>query len=334
MARAWLGAVIAGVLALIGGTTAASAQPQQDFATWLAGLRSEALHRGISPATLDTALAGVTPIDRVIELDRRQPEFTMTFEQYLAHVVSPERVESGRQHLVHQKKVLSAVARRYGVPAPVVVAMWGIESDYGRLTGNFGVVPALATLAYDGRRSQYFRGELMDALKMVEAGVPPSRMRGSWAGAMGQCQFMPSTYLKYAKAWTGADQPDIWTTPPDVFASAANYLAGIGWNPKQRWGRAVRLPKHGMASVLFGLETKRSLREWRKLGLRQADGKPLPGPAGMQASLVRAETGKGDDVGHGAPYLVYNNFRVLMRWNRSVFFALAAGTLADRLSNK
>ncbi len=334
MARAWLGALVGGILALSGGCGVALAQPRQDFDGWLAGVRSEALKRGISQATVDATLADIKPIERVIELDRRQPEFTMTFEQYMAHVVSAERVDNGRRHLVHQKKVLKAVAGRYGVPAPVVVAMWGIESDYGRSAGSFAVLPALATLAYDGRRSRYFRGELIDALKMVDEGVPSARMRGSWAGAMGQCQFMPSTYVKYARRWAGAGKPDIWTTPPDVFASAANYLAKIGWNPRQRWGRAVQLPKHGMAPVLFGLETTRSLGEWRKLGLRQADGKRLPGPAHMQASLVRAETGKEGDAGHGPPYLVYDNFRVLMKWNRSVFFALAAGTLADRLSNQ
>lgn len=346
MATAWLATVAAGVMALGLGAATAQAQaqvqpqppvqqapPREDFASWLAAVKSDAQAHGISQTTLDTALSDLQPIDRVLELDRKQPEFTLTFEEYLDHVVNPTRVETGRLLLADQKRVLAAVAKRFGVPAPVVVAMWGIESDYGRLTGNFSVVAALATLAYDGRRSQYFRGELMNSLRMIEAGVPAERMRGSWAGAMGQCQFMPSTYLKYARSFEGPGQPDIWGTPPDVFASAANYLSQIGWDGRQRWGRAVMLPEHGIAPALFGLETKLSLKEWKRLGLRLPDGKPLP-VSNLQASLVRAETGKGDDVGRGPPYLVYDNFRVLMKWNRSVFFALAAGTLADRLASK
>lgn len=311
----------------------ASAQPQQEFPQWLDGLRAEALGQGISQGTLDSALTGIQPIDRVIELDRRQPEFTMTFQTYLSHVVSPARVKAGRRQLAGHRALLAEVARRYGVPGPVVVAMWGIESDFGRLTGGFQVVPALATLAYDGRRSQYFRGELINALRMIDGGVPASSMRGSWAGAMGQCQFMPSTYLRYARRWSGDGHPDIWASEADVFASAANYLSQIGWTVDHGWGRQVKLPKHGMAQALFGLERTRSLREWNKLGLRQANGRPLP-KSDLQASLIRAETGKGEDVGRGTPYLVYDNFRVFMKWNRSTFFALAAGTLADRLATK
>lgn len=328
--RGWIG-WLAGVVWLW--CAAAQAQPQQEFPLWLDGLRSEALAQGISQATLDTTLAGLQPIDRVIELDRRQPEFTMSFAGYLSHVVNPGRVKAGRRQLAQHRKLLAEVARRFGVPAPVVVAMWGIESDFGRLSGGFQVVPALATLAYDGRRSQYFRGELMNALKMVDGGVPGSSMRGSWAGAMGQCQFMPSTYLRYARHWSGEGRPNIWTDEADVFASAANYLSQLGWNAGHGWGRAVKLPKHGMASALFGLDRKHSLREWNKLGLRQANGKPLP-KSDLEASLIRAETAKGEDAGKGPPYLVYDNFRVVMKWNRSVFFALAAGTLADRLTTK
>lgn len=313
--------------------TQAPLAAQPDFAAWLDGLRAEALSRGIRPMTLDAALSDVKPIDRVLELDRRQPEFTLTFDEYLSRVVNPQKVEKGRQRLADHRKLLQDVAKRYGVPAAVIVAMWGIESDYGRLTGGYPVVPALATLAYDGRRSQYFRGELMHALEMIDGGVPAERMKGSWAGAMGQCQFMPSTYVKYAQSWLGTERPDIWQIPPDVFASTANYLSQIGWDPHQRWGRAVRLPKRELAPALFGLEVKKSLTEWRTLGIRLPDGKSLPASP-LQASLVRAETGKGKDVGKGPPYLVYDNFRVIMKWNRSVFFAIAAGTLSDKLAGR
>ncbi len=323
-----------GLLALWLGCVPAMAAAPQDFAAWLAGLRQDAAAQGIGQTTLDQALTDIQPIDRVLELDRRQPEFSLTFDEYLDHVLTPARLTDGRTLLHQQKALLSDIAGHFGVPAAVLVAMAGIESNYGRSTGGFSVVAALATLAYDGRRSQYFRTELIDALKIVDRGMPARTMQGSWAGAMGQCQFMPSTYLKYARKWKGEGSPDIWRDQADVFASTANYLSQIGWKTGQTWGRAVKLPPHGIAAPLLGLDGKRSLKEWGKLGLRLPDGKPLPSRSDIQASLIRAETGKGDDVGKGPPYLVYDNFRVLMKWNRSVFFALAAGTLADRLGSK
>ena len=225
MGRSWFAAVTASLVAFCFAAASAVAQPQQDFGTWLAGVRADAAARGISRATLDMVLADIQPIDRVLELDRRQPEFTLTFGQYLGHVVTPARVRDGQWNLTIHRKLLVAVGRHHGVPPRVIVAMWGIESDYGRATGGFSVVPALATLAYDGRRSQYFRTELMNALQIIDNGVPAAQMRGSWAGAMGQCQFMPSTYLKFARKWSGSGAPDIWRNTPDVFASAANYLA-------------------------------------------------------------------------------------------------------------
>lgn len=335
MARGfWRGIGGAGLLALWLGTSPAMAEQQQDFATWLAAMRGDALAHGIGQATVDQALSDVQPIDRVLELDRQQPEFTMSFDEYLGHVVSPDRLKDGQSLLKQHKSLLSDIARHFAVPPRVLVAMWGIESNYGRNAGGFSVVSALATLAYDGRRSQYFRTELINALKIVDKGIPAKAMQGSWAGAMGQCQFMPSTYLKYARKWQGEGSPDIWGDQADVFASAANYLSQIGWKAGQTWGRAVQLPQHGIAAPLLGLDSKRSLKEWGKLGLRLPDGKPLPARSDIRASLIRAETGKGDDIGKGQPYLVYDNFRVLLKWNRSVFFALAAGTLADRLESK
>ncbi len=333
MARWGLGTVAGGLTALWLSIGTALAQPEKDFPTWLAEVKAEAVQKGISEATVSQALDGVQPIDRVLELDRKQPEFTLTFDEYLARVTPPARIKQGRTLLAQNKKLLHAISAQYQVPPNVVVAMWGIETDFGRLTGGFQVVPALATLAYDGRRSQYFRGELMNALTIIDKGIPAERMRGSWAGAMGQCQFMPSTYLRYARPWQGNGPADIWTNQADALASAANYLSSIGWNPHQSWGRAVKLPPHGIAPQLIGLDNKRSLKEWSKLGIRLPNGKPLP-KSDIEASLIRAETGKGDDVGVGKPYLVYDNFRVIMKWNRSTFFALGAGTLADRLASK
>ena len=335
MRRWWGGALAALVLALVSFPASAQTPTQsrtRDFAAWLSGVREEARAKGIGPAGV-AALDGVKPIEQVLAFDRRQPEFTLSFTGYIAHIVTPARLKRGRTLMAQHRALLAAVSKRYHVPGRFVVALWGIESDFGRATGGFPVVAALATLAYDGRRSAYFRGELLQALRIADGGaVPPQAMTGSWAGAMGQCQFMPSTYRKWAQSWNGDGRPDIWRRTADVFASTANYLAGIGWDEHLTWGRKIRLPPH-IDKSLFGLGTRRTLKEWSRLGVRRADGGPLP-ERDVPASLVRAETGKGGDVGKGPPYLVYDNFRVLMQWNRSVFFAIAAGTLADRLSSR
>lgn len=333
MKRRLLGILASGACFLAGLTLPAQAEQQQDFPTWLESFKADALSKGIHQETLDSALGDIQPIDRVLELDRRQPEFTLTFQQYLAHVVTPARVKQGQKLLAANKTLLTDVSRKYHVPAKVIVAMWGIETDYGHATGGFSVVPALATLAYDGRRSQYFRGELVNALKILDNGsISAKQMRGSWAGAMGQCQFMPSTYLRYAQDWSGSGSPDIWGKKADVFASAANYLSQLGWNSSVGWGRRVKLPKT-LDPALIGLTVKKSYKDWNKLGVRQSNGKPLPKSA-VVVSLVRAETGKGSDVGHGTPYLVTDNFRAYMSWNRSTFFALAAGMLADQIASR
>ena len=303
-------------------------EPEQSFDTWLAAFKAEALGKGISQATLDSAFTDVRTIDRVVELDRKQPEFTLTFQWYMGSVVSDRRIVDGKAALKRQRALLKAVSAKYGVPPAQIVALWGIESNFGRSTGTFPVVAALATLAYDGRRSQYFRGELMRALEMVQGGVPAERMRGSWAGAMGQCQFMPSTFRKYAVHWgegTATAAPDIWGSEADVFASAANYLASIGWKKDERWGREVKLPARGIGDSLLGLDKTHSVTEWNKLGVRQANGKPLPS-SNVRASLVRAAD--------GPAYLVYDNFKVIMQWNRSTLFGVAAGTLADRIASR
>ncbi len=298
-----------------------------DFAAFLAGVRAEAAAKGIGPAGT-RALDGLHPLDRVVALDRKQPEFTLTFAQYLAHVVSPRKVAEGRKMMAENRALLARIHRRYGVQPRFVVALWGIESDYGRLMGTFPIVGSLATLAWDGRRSAYFRGELLDALRILDQGhVQPDAMIGSWAGAMGQCQFMPSTFLKYAQDFDGDGRRDLWSDRADVLASAANYLSHLGWKGDETWGRAVRLPRRFPAR-LIGLDTRKSLAEWRRLGVRTADGRPVPRRRDMQASLVRAE---GD---HGPVFLVYDNFRAVMKWNRSTFFALAAGHLADKIAHR
>jgi membrane-bound lytic murein transglycosylase B len=300
---------------------------EADFATWLGGVRQEALSRGIRAATLDRALAGLQPIPRVLELDRRQPETTLRFDEYLQRVVTPARVATARQRLSENRALLDEIGGKYGVQPRFIVALWGIESDFGRLTGGFPVVAALATLAYDGRRSAFFRGELMAALKILDHGdVTPEAMVGSWAGAMGQSQFMPSSFLTYAVDYHGDGRRDIWHRREDVFASIANYLSRIGWRGDQNWGREVRLPP-GFDMAQAGIETRKPLREWQRLGLRRSDGGDLP-TLEASASLVRPGGNAGPAL------LVYDNYRAILKWNNSLFFASAVGYLADRMEER
>lgn len=314
-------------LQLFAGSVFAQENPQPDFSGFLVGIRAEAAAKGIRPETLEAALGGVEHIDRVIELDRRQPEFTMSFKTYMDRVVSPAKVEKGRRMLAENRAVLTKIEAQYGVQAKYVVALWGIETDYGRVTGGYPVVSALATLAFDGRRSAYFRGELMNALQILDEGhIAAPAMLGSWAGAMGQCQFMPSSFLRFAADWDGDGRRDIWTTRADVLASAANYLSQSGWKGDQTWGRAVKLPAK-FDKNMVGLSTRKSLAEWTKLGVRNSNGQALP-KAMLEASLVMP------DNGNGAAFLVYDNFRTTLKWNRSTFFALAVGHLAERIGGK
>jgi membrane-bound lytic murein transglycosylase B len=321
------GATALAVAAGGAGATAQEVVPARDFGSFLHELEADAVSRGIRAETVHGALDGIQHIDRVIELDRKQPEFTFTLQEYLARVVSPQKVEKGRRMLAENRAVLAEIEHRYGVQPKYVVALWGIETDYGRVTGGFQVIPALATLAFDGRRSTYFRGELMDALKIVDDGhVPANAMLGSWAGAMGQCQFMPSSFLKFAEDWNGDGRRDIWTTRTDVLASAANYLSKSGWHGDESWGRPVKLPAK-FSERLIGLDQKRAVTEWAKLGVKAANGQPLP-KSTLEGSIIRP------DNGGGAAFLVYDNFRVVMKWNRSTSFALAAGQLAEKIGGK
>lgn len=310
-------------------TTPAEAEPQpvQTFPDWLVELKSEAAERGISRTILDEALDGIDPIPRVIELDRSQPEFTLTFRQYITRVAPKNRIAIGRKKLAQNRDILNRVSREFGVPPHMIVALWGMETDFGRLTGGFKVIPALATLAHDGRRSAFFRKELMNALTILDQGhITPAKMIGSWAGAMGQCQFMPSSFLNFAVDGNNDGRKDIWKDPSDIFSSAANLLVGNGWQSGWTWGRPVRLPDVFNMGV-EGLETKKSLAEWQALGIRRLDGRDLP-KAAIEASLIMPD---GPDSG---VYLVYDNYHAILRWNRSSYFALTAGYLADRIAGK
>jgi peptidoglycan lytic transglycosylase B len=297
---------------------------EEDFAAWLEGFRADALAAGIQPATLDLALEGLQPIPRVIELDRQQPESTRTYEQYLRRVVSPERRQAAREHLAQDRALLGEIGRRYGVQPRFIVALWGVEASFGAAPGHMPVIGALATLAFDGRRSAFFRSELINALKIVEQDqISPKEMLGSWAGAMGQVQFMPSTFLLYAVNYRGDGSPDIWHRREDVFASIANYLAQSGWHADETWGRVVQIPA-GFDPALIGPDTLKPLAEWRKLGVRRTDGGPLP-IRDLSASLLRPGGTEGPTL------LAYDNFRVLLKWNKSSYFASAVCFLADSM---
>ena len=305
----------------------AYAQTDPAFAAWLEGVRAEALDAGIRKETVDASFEGVAPIARVIELDRRQPESTLTFEQYVERIVSKARIDRGRARLSENSPLLREVAAKFGVQPRFVVALWGIETNFGQNTGGFSVIAALATLAYDGRRSKYFRGELLNALRIVDQGhIAPGNMKGSWAGAMGQSQFMPSSFMNYAYDYDGDGAKDIWNTSADVFASAANYLSGVGWNADITWGREVRLPE-GFDPALADIKVVKKLNEWQALGVRRADGRDLPARE-IPASVIFPG-------GAGGPaYVVYDNYRALLRWNRSLYFATAVGLLSDKIAER
>ncbi len=296
-----------------------------EFGAWRADVRAEAARAGIGEAALG-ALDRAAPIERVIELDRRQPEGRYTFTDYRDRVINDARVEKGRRLLAEHRELLARTEARYGVPAEIIVALWGIESSFGEFKGRFPVIDALATLAYDGRRADFFKGELLSALKIIDNGdVTADGMYGSWAGAMGQSQFMPSTYLGYAVDADGDGRRDIWTDLPDTFASMANYLSRMGWDGAYIWGRPVRAPTD-VAGRYGGLDEAAGLDVWERRGVRRQDGSTLP-KAPIDASLLAL----GENEGEAPYYLVYNNYRVLMRWNRSTYFATSVGLLADAL---
>lgn len=293
------------------------------FAKWRDGFRDRAIAAGITPATFDRAFAGVEPLPSVIAHDRAQPETHLAFDDYVRRLASPSRRAGVREHLAQNRELLAEIGRHYGVQPRFIVALWGVETDFGRASGGYPVIASLATLAYDGRRAALFNRELIAALRIVQRDhIDPKQLRGSWAGAMGQCQFMPSSFLAYAVSYRRDGLPDIWHRRADIFASIANYLARLGWRDDQTWGRYVRVPRH-LPESLVGLHVERSLEDWRRLGLRRADGGPLPVVAGMKASLLMPE---GSD---GPKLLVYGNFRILLRWNNSQAFATSVGLLAD-----
>ncbi len=297
------------------------------FGLWLVGVQEEARMQGISQKTLDEAFANTALIDDIIRLDRKQPEGTKTLPEYLSNVISQNRIDEGKRLLEEYKDVLSTIEKEYAVDKEVIVALWGIETSYGENTGNYPIVDALATLAYDGRRSDFFRAELMKALRILEEDhIDADAMSGSWAGAMGQCQFMPSSFMRYAVDYNRDGKRDIWNTPEDVFASIAHYLHSEGWKLDGEVAMPVSLPEK-FGAALTDIATIKSTHEWKKLGVTYNDGSALPDNA-EQASVIMV--GRDADA---VPYIVYGNYKVILHWNKSRYFATAVDMLTEEIRN-
>ncbi len=297
----------------------------QEFDGWLSGFRSRAAAEGISAATFDRAFAAVRFRPDVIERDRNQSEFTKTLWDYLDTAVSEERVRNGQAALASHAATLDAIEARYGVEKEVVAAIWGLESAYGTFRGDRPIIDSLATLAHEGRRAAFFEAELIAALKIIQAGdVAAERMTGSWAGAMGHTQFMPTSFLARAVDFDGDGRRDIWSDDPtDALASTAAYLAGFGWQRGQPWGVEVRVP-HGFDYTLAGERVKKPAAEWARLGIRAADGATVPdhGPASILLPAGAA----------GAAFMIFPNFAVIERYNPADAYVIGVGHLADRIA--
>jgi membrane-bound lytic murein transglycosylase B len=296
------------------------------FSEWLSELRVEAAQKGISKITIDSALKNAALNKRVIELDLHQPEFTQTLWTYLKKRISTRIIIRGKMLLVKHQDLLARVAEKHKVQPRFLVAFWALETHFGDYTGSFPLINSLVTLAYDKRRGEYFRKQLFATLTIMDKGDIKYDVKASWAGAMGQCQFMPDTYSKYAIDFDGDSKRDLWGSLPDVFGSAANYLSKSGWDDTKTWGREVKLPEK-FNLELTGLDTIKDIKQWQKLGVRQTDGKNLP-RVDIAGSIILP-------VGFKGPaFLVYKNFRTIMIWNRSILYAIAVGHLADRIDGK
>ena len=326
------------IIAVVANVAPAAAQDDA-FQTYLRGVAQRAIAQGVSPATAARELAGLTLNDRVVALDRAQPGNPQSasfspFAPYRAEHVDAARIGRGRAVYQAQRPRLAAIERETGVPEEIMVAIWGHETNYGSYTGNFDLIRSLASLAYDGRRRALFEGELIAALKMIDRGTPRSQLKGNWAGATGNPQFLPSIYLRLARDGDGDGRADIWTSQADTLASIANYFTNAGWRPGQPWGVAVAVPAgYDRASVRNRLVSPRcprvfqrhsgwrSMAEWRALGL-MPQGRAWPADD-VQATLIEPD-------GEGATaYLVTGNYRVILDYNCSNFYALSVGLLAD-----
>lgn len=327
----WRYAARLGFLSVVMAASAAHAQVDEGFARWLAGFKEKAAAQGISQRTIDDALTGIEPDAQVVTLDQKQPENKVTLTKYISNTLPQRRIERARRMMHEYHDTLHAIGKKYGVQPKYIVALWAIESDFGDNKGEFSVVQSLATLAYEGRRADFFGKELLSALTILDTEhMRSDELSGSWAGAMGDCQFMPSTYLSFAVDGNGDGKRDIWDSPPDIFASIANYLHSLGWNAKQGWGRAAVVPDDFSVSDA-DISVGKPASYWRKRGLKYGRDngdvnaiRPIPN---SDTTLYAMYPGTEDE---GA-YLVTENYKALLQWNRSRYFATAVGTLADAI---
>ncbi len=300
----------------------------ENFEDYILKLKTEARSKGISEQVITQAFEDVTYKPRAVKADRNQPEKKLTLDEYIPRAVPNWKVKQAKALYKKHYDDLQRIGEIYGVQPRFIVALWGVESNFGKFTGNYNIIDALSTMAYEGRREAFFRKETMSALQILDEGhIDFKDFKGSWAGAMGQCQFMPSSFLAYAADGNGDERKDIWKTKADVFASTANYLSQFGWQDDYTWGRQVTVPQD-LDSNYEGrsADKGRYLQDWAKLGITRLNGKPLPKlDEDIKAWLIMP------DDHNGRAYLVYNNYNVLMKWNRSYYFALAVSHLADRI---
>lgn len=316
--------IIGSVNVKAAGNSNATLNAEDSFSNWKLSLKPQMLKQGAPESLVDEIIDSLTYLPKVIKLDRRQPEGTMTHEEYLTKVIPEWKVKRARKEYKKNLTLLQNAAQKTGVPAHYIVSLWGKETNFGTVTGNYSVPSSLATLAFDGRRAKFFHRELMAAVKILAEGHIKLRdMKGSWAGAMGNCQFMPTSFLESAVDGNNDGKKDIWTDKEDIFASMGNYLARYGWDEKKTWGRQVKLSKP-FSHYTLGKKGKRKLTDWQSQGVRRMNGNSLP-DVELDAYLIAPGGEK------GRIYLVYPNFDIIMRWNRSHYFATGVGYLADRI---
>ncbi|MDB2589692.1 lytic murein transglycosylase [Candidatus Thioglobus sp.] len=296
----------------------------QSFEDFLLDIRQKAISRGVSTKTLDQVFLELTPNPKVIKFDQTQAEFSQNFWRYLGSRVSEYRLNKGDQKLKLHQQILQENYQKYGVPPHIIVAFWGLETNYGSNTGNLNLVRSLATLSYDRRRRDFFTEQLLTLLTLIDEHKIPPNAKGSWAGAMGNVQFMPTNVAAYGVDADQDGEIGLWDNTQDIFSSAAYFLQEIGWVRGQRWGREVSIPST-FDYQLATLSVKKTVNEWRTLGVKMADGKSLPNST-MKASLILPMGFKGPG------FLVYPNFRAILRWNNSILYALSVGHLSDRLA--
>ncbi|MGE4575422.1 MAG: lytic murein transglycosylase [Candidatus Pseudothioglobus sp.] len=296
----------------------------QSFEDFLNQVRKTATEQGVSKATIDKAFFGLTPNLDILKSDSAQAEFNQNFWHYVNKRVSQVRLNNGNDTLKQNASLLNKTSQKYGVPAYVLVAFLGLESNYGNYMGNENLVRSLATLAYDPRRSGFFTKEFIALLKLIDKNTIPLDAKGSWAGAMGAVQFMPTNVIAYGVDANNDGKVNLWNDKEDIYASAANFLEKLGWKKREKWGREASIPKN-FDYRLTGLETKRTVNEWAALGVLRGNGSQLPN-SNFKASLIVP-------MGHRGPaFLVYRNFDTILGWNRSILYALSVAYLSDRLN--